>query len=125
MKYKKIYDSLYFTGSQVILIVLLVVAFEIFFSLWMLRTEDTSDPNVFISYLGFPFGGIKIKNVVHAGSFPDVGEIVSVRQYYEYLWGGIIMNLISYIVFSVIIIRLTTWIRDEIEYHRYYKSRAR
>ena len=122
MKYTKIYNCLRFTKGQVVLIVLLVGTFELFFGLWTLRTENTSDPNVFFNYLGFPFKAIKIKNIVRTGIFPDVGKIVTVKQYYQYLWDKITMNLISYAVFSIVVVKLATSIRDEIEYRRHYKS---
>lgn len=114
-------DSLDLTMVEVVFIALLVGAFEFFFSFWMLRTEATSEPNVFISYWGFPFEAIKIKNIVVGGTWVDVGEIVSVRQTYEYLWQGIILNAVIYLLFSIIVVKLASWIRDEIKYRRYHK----
>jgi len=121
MKRKKIFDHLSLTWSQLVVIAGLVFASEVILSLWT-KVEYTSDPKVFIEYLGFPFEAVKVTNTVATGVYPDVGTLVNITRIYEYLWGGIIMNLIIYIAFSTVIVKLTTWIYDEIEYRRYYRS---
>jgi len=117
MKLKKIFDYLSLTWTQLAVIAGLVVALEIILSLWT-KIEYTSDPTVFIEYVGFPFTAIKVTNTVSTGVYPDLGTLVSIGRVYEYLWGGIIMNLIIYIVFSTVVVKLATRIRDEIEYRR-------
>lgn len=119
---EKISNCLNLTRWQLVSIAVLVVTLEFFLSLWTLRTESTPDSSVFVDYWGFPFEAIKVTKAVSTGIYPDVGQVLHITQTFEYLWGGMIMNLIVYVVFSVIVVKLATWIRDEIEYRRYYKS---
>jgi len=121
-KREKVYDYLYLTSKQAVLIAVLVVVMTFFSILWISRTEYTPDPNVFIWYAGFPFDAIKMKNIVYKGWYIDIGTVLSGKVVHELLWCGMIMNLIIYIIFSTIIVKLATWIGDEIEYHRYHKS---
>lgn len=118
-------DSIYFTVPEGLAVVILVVAAIFFSSLWMQRTEDTAKPNVFITYWGFPLEAIKVNNDVAVSPgrpYADVGTIVVVQRTYEFLWGGMIGNVIAYIVISIVTVKLASWIRSEIRFRRYYKS---
>ena len=128
--------------KQVVLTAILVCALELPLSLAERRIESTSDPSVFLTYAGLPFESIKITNNVtfeeviawysarerskYSGRFTILGDPhhqnpFSVKKSSEYLWSGITLNTILLILFSIITVKLATWIRDEIEYRRYYK----
>ena len=121
-KQGRVYKYLHLTWKQAILSVVLIAVITLLSIIWIVRTEYTSDPNVFIWYSGFPFEALKIKNVASKGWYYDVGTILRVVSFYELLWVGMIVNLIIYIVLSIITVKLVTWIHEEIEYRRYYKS---
>lgn len=121
VKREKIFNCLNLTRWQLVSIAVLVAILEFFLSLWTLRTESTPDPSVSVAYWGFPFEAIKVTKTVFTGVHPDIGRVLYVTQTFEYIWGGIIVNIIVYIVFSVIVVKLVAWILDEIEYRRYYK----
>jgi hypothetical protein len=135
------YSHLYLTKKQIVLIALLVCILELPLSLWERRIESTSDPSVFVTYQGLPFEAIKIKSTIDLERGPRYdpdtvqrGEwwknmyapgwlsALIVSQAHEYLWSGISLNTMLFIFFSTIIVKLATWIRDEIEYRRHYKS---
>ncbi len=143
------YNSLHLTIKQMVLIAILAVALELPLTLWERRTEFTSDPYVFVTCTGFPFEAVKLKKTIdlelaHSSEDPDqildqhvqgdnsatgyapwdpeqgLGREISViRQTPEYLWIGIILNTILFTIFSITLIKLATWVRDEIEYRRY------
>lgn len=119
VKLGKIQDYLDFTRGQVVLIIIIVCVLEFVLNLWVLRTEYTDDPDVFIAYWGFPFEAIKVKHMVFAGMYPDVGVVIYMKRFYEFLWAGIIVNLLIYVASSVILLKSINWIRDEIEFRRY------
>jgi hypothetical protein len=121
IKLEKIYNRLSLTKGELVLTVGLVAALVFFLSL-MQRIEYTTDPSVFITYWGFPFEMIKVKNTVGTGMYPDIGLVVNVTRIYEFLWDKIIINLLIYILFSIVVVKLANWIREEIEYRRYYAS---
>jgi len=122
MKLRKILNPLGLKRGELVVITCLVAVLEFFLNLWLQRVEYTSDPRVFMKYQGFPLEALKITNIVGTGIYPDLGVLVNVELFYEWLWGGVIINLIIYIVFSTFLVKLVTWTRDEIEYRRYYKT---
>lgn len=121
MKLGKIRSHLDFTRGQIGLIVGLVCALEFLLNLWMLRVEYPADTGVYIQFMGLPFEAVKITSIVGtSGVYPNnVGFFIHVNQYYDLLWIGIITNLIIYIFLSAVLVKLATWIRDEMEYRRY------
>lgn len=94
------------TSSEVVAILLLTGALGLFFSFLMMRTEFTGSSRVSFTYGGFPFEAIKIK-IAKVGYHHEV-------TIDEYFWNEIILNVILYMVFSIIIVKLATWILDEI-----------
>lgn len=106
--------------------------------------ELTSDSSVIVTYTGLPFEAIKITDNITSeeglewygakerSKYSGRGNTVfndphnqrafTVTRTSEYLWNGIILNTILFIVFSIILVKLSTWIRDEIEYRGYYKT---
>jgi hypothetical protein len=119
MKLIEIKNYLDFTRGQWVLIIIVVVVLEFFLNLWVLRTENTDDPSVFIAYWGFPFEAIKVKHIVYTGIYPDVGVVIHMKRFYEFLWGGTIANLLIYLTLSVVLVKSVNWIRDELEYRLY------
>lgn len=119
MKLGKIRDYLNFTRGQVVFIIIAVGVLEFLLNMWVLRVEYTNDPNVFIAYWGFPFEAIKVKHIVYTGTYPDIGVVIHMKRFFEYLWGGIIVNLLIYVALMVILTKSVYWIRDEIEFRRY------
>jgi len=119
MKPGKIQDYLDFTRGQVVLIIVAVAVLEFLLNLWVLRVEYTNDPNVFIAYWGFPFEAIKVKHIVFTGIYPDIGVVIQMNRFYEFLWGGIIVNLLIYIASVTVLLKSVIWIRDEMEFRRY------
>lgn len=109
-------DFLDLTRGQVVLIVLLTAAFNLIFSFWMIRIEQTSNPEVVLLYWGFPFDAIRIKNTrVLVYNYRQI----TIDECY---WGGIIIDALIYMAFSIILVKLATLIRDEVEYRKYYKT---
>jgi len=142
------YNYLHLTKIQIVLIALLVVALELPLSLLERRIdarELTSDSSVIVTYTGLPFEAIKITDNITSeeglewygakerSKYSGRGNTVfppdphnqrafTVTRTAEYLWNGIALNTMLFIVFSIILVKLSTWIRDEIEYRRYCKT---
>jgi len=141
------HNYLHLTKNQIVLIALLVVALELPLSFWERRIdvhEPTSDSSVIVTYTGLPFETMKIIDNItseegvewygarerskYSGrgvpvlNNPHHQPAFTVTRTAEYLWNGITLNTILFIVFSIILVKLSTWIRHEIGYRGYYKT---
>ena len=122
MRLQKICSRLSLTRTELFLVTIVVAALELFLNLWILRTEYTPEPDVFITYWGFQVEAIKLTNVVYTGIYPDIGLVINIRRFFEFLWQGIAINLLIYVALSIFLVKVIIWARDEIEYRRCYKT---
>ena len=105
MKHLRKINYLRLTIGQLVLIVLLAAALGLLLSFLTMRTEFTANSRVMFTHGGFPLEAIKLR-------------IAKVGYYYEvaieeYFWNEIVLNVIIYMVSSIIIVKLAIWIRDE------------
>lgn len=122
MLWKRAWESIHFTVPEGLGIVIFVTAAMFLSSLWMQRTEYTAEPDVFLTYWGFPLEALKVNNAVTVSYYIDIGTMVVVQRTYELLWGGMIGNVVAYAAVCIATMKLTSWIRSEMRFRRYYES---